>query len=59
MMYLSTQSSDPFHTIFGSGYVPEQHGDETRRYLPSTEDRELAVSFDEVIKALRAALSLR
>jgi hypothetical protein len=44
-------------TIFGTGYVAEQHADETNRYLPLAEHR--VVNFDELLKALRAALSLR
>ena len=58
-MRLTTQSSNQLQTVFGGGFVQEQHGDGTHRNLPPTESREFAVSFDEVIKALRAALSLR
>lgn len=58
-MHLISQSSSQLHTIFGGGYVPEQRGDETHRYLPPSEKHEFAVDFDELIKALRAALSLR
>ena len=54
-MYCATQNFTQAHTIFGGGYVPEQRGDETHRYLPPTEKSE----FGAVIKALRAALSLR
>ena len=58
-MHRTTQNFTPLHTIFGSGYVQEQHSDETHRNLPTTEKHELVVDFDAVIKALRAALSLR
>ena len=74
-MYPTTQNFTQAHTIFGGGYVPEQHGDETHRYLPPKEDREIGVGairnvdealkalnvamFSEVVKALRGALSLR
>jgi hypothetical protein len=58
-MHLSTQGSNQLHTIFGGGYVPEQHGDETNRYLPPSEHREFTLNFEDVLKALRAALSLR
>jgi hypothetical protein len=55
---------------FGSGYVHEDRGDETRRYLPGIEpaasvDVDDSVGgmttamFDELLKTLRAALSLR
>jgi hypothetical protein len=53
------QSSIQLPTLFGNRYIAEQRGDETRRYLPPSEKYELAVDFDEVIKALRAALSLQ
>ena len=59
MMYLTTQSSSQLHTVFGGGYVPEQHGDDTCRYLPPSESREFVVDFAEVLKSLRAALSLQ
>jgi hypothetical protein len=42
-------------TPFGSGYVPEQHGDGARRNLPPPEKR----NFGEALANLRAALSLR
>ena len=58
-MHLTTQSSNQLQTVFGGGYVLEQHGDETCRYLPRSEDREFVFDFDAVMKALRAALSLR
>ena len=57
-MYPS-QSFAPLHTVFGGEFVQEQHGDTTHRYLPQAEKREFTVDFDAVIKALRAALSLR
>jgi hypothetical protein len=54
-----TQSSHPLQTIFGGGYVPEQHGDEAHRYLPLSENCEFAMNFDDVLTALRQMLSLR
>jgi hypothetical protein len=61
-MYISqytSQNFTPLQTIFGSGYVPEQHGDEAPRYLPAAEKCEHVLNFDELLKALRFALSLR
>ena len=58
-MHLISQTSIQLHTVFGGGYVAEQRGDQTHHYLPSSEKHEFVVDFDEVIKALRAALSLR
>jgi hypothetical protein len=58
-MRLITQGSSQLHTIFGGGYVIEQRGDETRRNLPPLEDSEFGLDFSEILKALRAALSLR
>jgi hypothetical protein len=54
-----TQNFTPLQTIFGAGYVAEQHADEAQGYLPPSEPREFAVNFDELLKTLRAALSLR
>jgi hypothetical protein len=36
----------------------EQHQDESHRHLPIAEKREPLVNFDELLKKLRAALSL-
>jgi len=58
-MYCTTQNFTQAHTIFGGGYVPEQHGDDTHRHLPVLAKRELAVDFAELLKALRATLWLR
>ena len=57
-MNYTTQNFTQAHTIFGGGYVPEQHGDDTYRHLPAPEKREFAVDFAELLKTLRAALSL-
>ena len=63
-MRLTTQSSNQLQTVFGGGYVLEQHRDETLWNLSSSDVDEvigsLTVSmFDEVMKSLRTALSLR
>lgn len=58
-MQLTTQGSSQLQSIFGSGYVAEQSGDETHRHLPPCEDSDFAVDFRDILKALRAALSLR
>jgi len=57
-MNYTTQNFTQAHTIFGGGYVPEQHGDDTYRHLPAPEKREFVVDFAELLKTLRAALSL-
>jgi hypothetical protein len=64
MRLATTKSSDQLQTIFGGDYVPEQHSDETPWILPPSDVdeviRSLTVSmFDEMMKSLRAALSLR
>ena len=58
-MYLTTQGSHQLRTIFGNGYVPEQHGEETLRYLPTPDAGQFGLNFEEILKALRSALSLR
>ena len=58
-MRFTTQSSNQLQTIFGGGYVPEQRGDETRRHLPPADNNGFVVDFGEILKVVRAALSLR
>jgi hypothetical protein len=63
-MRFSSQSPTQLQTIFGGGYVPEHHADKTLWNLSSSDVDEVIQSltvsmFDEVLKALRAALSLR
>ena len=55
-MHFTGQNFTHIATIFGSGYVPEQHQDESSRYLPIPAKREPLVNFDELLKKLRAAL---
>ena len=63
-MRLTTQSSNQLQSIFGSGYVLEQHSDATHNYLPHSDVNGMISSLttsmlDEVMKSLRSALSLR
>jgi hypothetical protein len=51
-------------TLFGGGYVPEQHTDETPGNLAPVDIDEAVISltvsmFSEVLKSLRSALCLR
>jgi hypothetical protein len=48
-MFKTTQSTTPVQTIFGSGYVPEQHAEQTN----FADDRE-ARRFAEFVRSLRA-----
>ena len=57
-MYPTTQNFIPL-PVFGTGYVQEQRGDESHRYLPGAGERDFVLNFDELLKKLRAALSLR
>ena len=54
-----TEKSHQLNTIFGSGYVAEQHGDETQRQLPASDETDSTVAFGDLLKTLRSALSLR
>ena len=47
-MFKTTQSTTPVQTIFGSGYVPEQHAEQTN----FADDRE--ARFAEFMKSLRS-----
>ena len=44
---------------FGSAFVHEHHSDEKHYYFGSSEGRDFVLDFAEILKALRAALSLR
>ena len=46
------QNPNQLQTIFGSGYVPEQHGDETRRNLPPSEHE--TSDFSDFLKRLKS-----
>lgn len=54
-MRLATPNSHQLHTVFGSGYIPEQHRDETDRNLPPSGNPGLA----DLLMVLKAKLSLR
>ena len=47
----------PVQSIFGSGYVSEQHDEPEKNYLPLKSERE--DFFAELLQALRKGLSLR
>ena len=64
-MPLISQSSNQIPTVFGSGYVLEQHRNE-RFWMASESDQVGSVvaslttsMFDQILKSLRLALSLR
>ena len=64
MMHLTSQSSNQLQTVFGGGYVMEQHIDENRRYFPPSDVNAACEPltrsmFDEMMKSLRSALSLQ
>jgi hypothetical protein len=58
-MYFTTPDSNPLQSIFGAGYVPEHHADESHRNLPPAGSRETDLDFGEILKALRSALGIR
>ena len=55
---IQTHSQQMF-ALVGSAYIAEHHADEMHRYLSPSESRKFAADFDELLKFLRAALSLR
>jgi len=65
----TTQNFTVVATIIGSSYIAEMHGDEMHHYLPRAEHSnrysgegtkpQTSAVFDEVMKSLRSALSLR
>ena len=63
-MRLAAQNSNQLQTVFGGGYVQEQHRDEAFWNLSTADVGEVVGSltvsmFGEVLKSLRAALSLK
>ena len=58
-MQPTTQTTYQLVSIFGGNYVPEQHSDDTQWRLSQPSERAFAQDFDELLNALRAALSLR
>jgi hypothetical protein len=58
-MHPTIQGTNQLQTIFGGGYVPEHHADETHRYLPPSGTGEIDLDFGEILKTLRKALGLR
>ena len=54
-MYEPALSIHPVQTIFGGGYVPEQHDDHRHPSLLPNEK----LDFAEILKSLRAALGIR
>ena len=56
---IQTSSQIIAGSMFGSAFVHERHIDERHYYFAPLEKRNLAIDFAEVLKALRAALSLR
>jgi hypothetical protein len=57
-MQFSHPSPTQVVSVFGSGYVAEQHQDHTHRNLPTLESHEFKLDFSEILKALRSALAL-
>jgi hypothetical protein len=56
---ITQTASQVLGNVIGGLYVPEHHSDEIERYLPRPEERSFAVGLDQMLKTLRAALSLR
>jgi hypothetical protein len=57
-MRLATQNTTQLHTIFGGAYVLEQRSDESHGHL-QPDAGSFVLNFSDVLRALRAALSLR
>lgn len=52
-------SSTQIFAVVGSAYISEHHIDESHRHLPSPQGGQFVANFDDMLKTLRAALSLR
>jgi hypothetical protein len=58
-MQPASQTTYQLVSIFGGNYVSEQHGDDTQWRFSQPSERAFVTDFDELLNALRAALSLR
>jgi hypothetical protein len=58
-MYATGQSIQPINSIFGAGYVHEQHRDEFHPGLLVEDKESRELRFAEILKALRQALTIR
>ena len=56
---IQTTSQTVAGSMFGSAFVHEHHSDERHYYFAPSEGRDFVVDFAEILKALRATLSLR
>jgi len=56
-MPVSSANFVQVQSVFGSAYVPEQHYEPERNYLPPKLEREANLS--DLLKVMRRALSLR
>ena len=58
-MYTTIETSgQQIFAVVGSAYISERHNDELHRYLPPLESK-FHIKFEEALKTLRSALSLR
>ena len=58
-MYATGQSIQPIHSIFGSGFIPEQHADEFHPNLLERDTDRRELDFAAILQSLRAALGIR
>lgn len=56
-MHSTIQGTYQVGTLFGYGFVAEQHSEEMQRWIPIADERSL-IDFDVLLKTLRSALSL-
>jgi len=58
-MYATGQSIQPIHSIFGSGFIPEQHTDEFEPSFLARETEQRELHFAAILETLRSALGIR
>ena len=56
-MYSTIEGTYQVGTLFGCGYVAEQHNEETQRWSTIVNERPF-IDLDGLLKSLRSALSL-
>jgi hypothetical protein len=57
-MHTPAQSTYPVQTVFGAGFIPENHRDEFSPSLLVNDAARRELRFFEILKALRSALAI-
>ena len=51
-MYITTPCTEPVHSIFGAGFIPEQHVEGDERKLPPIDQERRFADFTKALRGL-------